>query len=123
MRTKCKSYFFPDDSTQVTLLFLPTKWNPSHPLLGREDFMIKLIRVSINKYKSIQKPQTIEIDPEITTIVGMNEAGKTSLLTAIAKTNYFNSDPDFNFDITQDYPRSELIDFQNQDEDCEILRC
>jgi len=49
--------------------------------------LIKLTQVTIDKYKSIQKPQTIQIDPSITTIVGMNEAGKTSFLTALAKMN------------------------------------
>lgn len=85
--------------------------------------MIKLIQVTVDKYKSIQKKQVVEIDPFITTIVGMNEAGKTSFLTAIAKTNYFNSDIDFIFDVVQDYPRSELIDFQNSPEDNEIIKC
>lgn len=85
--------------------------------------MIKLTQVTIDKYKSIQKPQTIQIDPSITTIVGMNEAGKTSFLTALAKMNYFNNDADFEFDITQDYPRSELIDFQNAEGDCNIITC
>lgn len=85
--------------------------------------MIKLIQVTIDKYKSIQKSQTVNIDPSITTIVGMNEAGKTSFLTAIAKTNYFTADPDFVFDITQDYPRNELIDFEHSDVDCDIIKC
>jgi predicted ATP-dependent endonuclease of OLD family len=85
--------------------------------------MIKLKRVTVNKYKSIQKKQTVEIDPAITTIVGMNESGKTSFLTAIAKTNYFIADDDFKFDVTQDYPRSELIDFQHSEEDCDIIVC
>ena len=85
--------------------------------------MIKLIQVTINKYKSIQKPQTVNIDSSITTIVGMNESGKTSFLTALAKTNYFVPDPDFVFDITQDYPRNELIDFQYSEEDCKVLEC
>jgi predicted ATPase len=85
--------------------------------------VIKLKNVIINKYKSIQKTQTIEINPAITTIVGMNESGKTSFLTAIAKSNYFNSDKDFKFDLTDDYPRNELIDFQHSGNDCEIIRC
>jgi predicted ATP-dependent endonuclease of OLD family len=85
--------------------------------------MIKLIEVTINKYKSIQNPQTVAINPSITTIVGMNEAGKTSFLTAIAKTNYFTDDADFKFDMTQDYPRSELIDFQYSEDDCDIIKC
>lgn len=85
--------------------------------------MIKLIQVTIDKYKSIQKSQTVNIDSAITTIVGMNEAGKTSFLTAIAKTNYFTDDPDFVFDITQDYPRNELIDFQQGEDDSDIIKC
>jgi len=85
--------------------------------------MIKLKRVTVNKYKSIQKTQIVEIDPAITTVVGMNESGKTAFLTAIAKTNYFTADNDFVFDTIEDYPRSELIDFQNSDEDCEIIKC
>lgn len=85
--------------------------------------MIKLTQVTIDKYKSIQKQQTVNIDSSITTIVGMNEAGKTSFLTALAKTNYFEEDTDFQFDITQDYPRNELIDFQSSKDDCNIIKC
>ncbi|WP_198342088.1 AAA family ATPase [Polaribacter sp. SA4-10] len=85
--------------------------------------MIKLKTVTVNKYKSIQQSQIVYIEPDITTVVGMNESGKTSFLTAIAKTNYFNSDEDFKFDITQDYPRNELIDFQHEEEDCDIINC
>lgn len=84
---------------------------------------IKLTRVEINKFKSIQTVQSVEIESGITTVVGMNESGKTNFLTAIAKTNYFNDDNDFKFDITQDYPRNELIDFQHSDEDCKIIEC
>lgn len=85
--------------------------------------MIKLKHVVLNKYKSIQKAQKVIIDPAITTIVGMNESGKTAFLTALAKTNYFVADKDFEFDIIEDYPRKELIDFQSNDEDCEIVKC
>lgn len=84
---------------------------------------IHLTGVTINKYKSIQKSQTVEIEPSITTIVGMNESGKTSFLQAVAKTNYFNDDVDFKFDTTQDYPRNELVDFENSDEEVEIIKC
>jgi len=103
--------------------------NPKRPILlalnrlKTKKTMIKLIQVTIDKYKSIQKSQTVNIDPAITTIVGMNEAGKTSFLTAIAKTNYFTNDPDFVFDITQDYPRNELIDFQHSEDDSDIINC
>ena len=39
--------------------------------------MIKLKTVTINKYKSIQQTQSVDIESDITTIVRMNEAGKT----------------------------------------------
>lgn len=85
--------------------------------------MIRLKAVTVNKYKSIQQTQSVDIESDITTVVGMNESGKTSFLTAIAKTNYFNSDEDFRLDTTQDYPRKELIDFQHSDEDCYAIEC
>lgn len=85
--------------------------------------MIKLKKITVNKYKSIQRQQVVEIDPAITTIVGMNESGKTSFLEVIAKTNYFTSDKAFKFDRTQDYPRNELIDFENNEEDREVIKC
>lgn len=84
---------------------------------------MKLINVTVNKYKSIQKEQRISIESDITTIVGMNESGKTSFLQALAKTNYFNNDEDFKFDITQDYPRNELVDFEESGDDQDILTC
>lgn len=86
---------------------------------------MKLIKVEVHKYKCFQNKQTIEIDPNITTIVGMNESGKTSFLSAIAKTNYFDeNDEDFKFDATHDYPRNELIDFEDDENDKgEIVSC
>ncbi|MFC3914574.1 AAA family ATPase [Pseudaeromonas sharmana] len=85
---------------------------------------MKLINVEIFKYKSFQKHQSIKINNDITTIVGMNESGKTSFLTGLAKTNYFEEDKDFVFDVTHDYPRNELIDFEeDSDDDGKILSC
>jgi predicted ATPase len=86
---------------------------------------MKLIKVRIYKYKCIQDEQSVEIDPKITTIVGMNESGKTSFLSAIAKTNYFDEqDKDFQFDAVHDYPRNELIDFEDdEDNNGNIISC
>jgi predicted ATPase len=88
-----------------------------------EGKMIKLVSVEIEKYKCFQKKQTVEIEKDITTLVGMNESGKTSFLTALSKTNYFTDDSDFKFDETQDYPRNELIDFEDGSENGHILSC
>lgn len=70
--------------------------------------MIKLKEVIIYKYKSIENEQKFEIEPDVTVLVGMNESGKTNLLEALAKVNYFDEeDKDFNFDMTRDYPRKQ----------------
>ncbi|WP_336150470.1 AAA family ATPase [Acinetobacter pittii] len=51
--------------------------------------MIKLKNIEILKYKSFTTPQSINIEEDITVLVGMNESGKTSVLECLAKTNYF----------------------------------
>lgn len=69
--------------------------------------MIKLINAKIHKYKCIESEQEFDIDDSITVLVGMNESGKTSVLEALAKTNYFQSDEKFKFNSTHDYPRKQ----------------
>lgn len=69
--------------------------------------MITLVNVTIEKYKCFTSSQSFEIDPDITVLVGVNESGKTAALEAIAKSNYFNNDPDFAFNKMLDYPRME----------------
>ena len=70
--------------------------------------MITLKKATIYKYKCIENTQTFEIEPDVTVLVGMNESGKTSLLEALAKVNYFDSvDTDYHFDMTRDYPRKQ----------------
>ncbi|MCB0743366.1 MAG: AAA family ATPase [Ignavibacteriae bacterium] len=66
---------------------------------------MKLKRVTIHKYKSFETDQTFEVQDDVTILVGMNESGKTSVLEAIAKTNYFQNDKKFKFNTTHDYPR------------------
>ncbi len=59
--------------------------------------MIKLKNIEILKYKSFTTPQSINIEEDITVLVGMNESGKTSVLECLAKTNYFEDDEKFKF--------------------------
>ena len=68
---------------------------------------IKLKKATIEKYTSIETTQTFEVDNNVTVLVGMNESGKTSVLKALAKTNYFEKDADFEYSVTHDYPRKE----------------
>ncbi|NLL91042.1 MAG: hypothetical protein GX222_01295 [Ruminococcaceae bacterium] len=37
----------------------------------------------------------------------MNESGKTAILEALAKSNYFEDDPNFSYNISHDYPRKQ----------------
>jgi predicted ATP-dependent endonuclease of OLD family len=68
---------------------------------------MKLKEISIQKYKCIETEQKFNVENDITILVGMNESGKTSVLEAIAKTNYFQDDDAFKFNTTHDYPRKE----------------
>lgn len=88
--------------------------------------MIKLKKVEINKYKSFLNKQEIDIENGVTRIVGKNESGKTALLEALAKFNYFDSeDTDFDFNSTNDYPRGMLKKYQQEypDDDFQVIAC
>ena len=88
--------------------------------------MIKLKEVKINKYKSFLEEQTITIEDGVTRIVGKNESGKTALLEAIAKFNYFDSNDDkFEFNATNDYPRGTLKKYEQDypKNDFEVIKC
>ena len=82
---------------------------------------MKLTKVTIHKYKSFLTEQTYEVESQITRIVGKNESGKTVLLEALAKSNYFEDNSDFQFNKDLDYPRSELIKAKN--ENPAVLTC
>jgi predicted ATP-dependent endonuclease of OLD family len=84
---------------------------------------MKLKKVTIHKYKSIENDQTFEVLDGITVLVGMNESGKTSILEAIAKTNYFEDDSRFKFDMTHDFPRREKKAVEKSGEDPPAITC
>ena len=67
--------------------------------------MIRLTNAVIHKYKCIEQEQTFVVEDGITVLVGMNESGKTSILEALAKSNYFENDANYKFNSTYDYPR------------------
>ena len=67
-----------------------------------------LKKVTVNKYKSYLQEQTFEIEEGVTRIVGKNESGKSAILEALAKFNYFEDDNDFEYVPDLDYPRNEL---------------
>ena len=69
--------------------------------------MIKLTKARIHKYKSVETEQFFNVEDDVTVLVGMNESGKTSLLEALAKVNYFDEDNDFQYNMTHDFPRKQ----------------
>lgn len=85
--------------------------------------MFILKKAVVNKYKSYTSEQAVELEDDITTLVGKNESGKTAFLESLAKLNYFTKDKDFEFDAIQDYPRNELKKYQRAGEDIEPIIC
>ncbi|MCT6837990.1 MAG: ATP-binding protein [Bifidobacteriales bacterium] len=83
---------------------------------------IKLKKVVIHKYKSFTEEQEVNIEDDITVLVGKNESGKTAFLECLAKSNYFQSDSKFTFSLQLDYPRKELKS-RNKDQDSIAIRC
>lgn len=79
------------------------------PISGEKMF---LISVKVESFKSINTPQIVLIDDEVTVLVGMNEAGKTVFLKALEKSN--DALGLAKFDPVSDYPRKDLSKYQKQ---------
>ncbi|MFZ2643769.1 MAG: AAA family ATPase [Verrucomicrobiia bacterium] len=62
--------------------------------------------VRVGPFKSINRPEKVVIDEEVTVFVGMNEAGKTVFLQALEKSN--DALGSGSFDPVEDYPRKDL---------------
>ncbi len=84
---------------------------------------MKLKEATIHKYKSIESDQTFQIEDDVTVLVGMNESGKTSILEALAKSNYFQNDIKFQYNTTHDYPRKEKKKLDKSGDDPSAISC
>jgi hypothetical protein len=71
-----------------------------------------LVSARVGPFKSINKPQTVAIDEDVTVLVGMNEAGKTVFLQALDKSNDVLGLS--SFDPIEDYPRKDLPAYLKQ---------
>jgi hypothetical protein len=67
---------------------------------------MQLTVAKVGPFKSINGIQEVKIDPAITVLVGMNEAGKTVFLQALEKSR--DALGEAKFDPVDDYPRKEL---------------
>lgn len=82
------------------------------------EILMILTNAVVGPYRSINNPQNVSIDPEVTVLVGMNEAGKTVFLKALHKANDALGKESFN--PTDDYPRRHLTKYlRNHDDDPE----
>jgi predicted ATP-dependent endonuclease of OLD family len=72
---------------------------------------MKLRRVWIREFKSIWDSGAFDVGP-ITCLVGKNESGKTAVLQAIYRLNPIVQG-DCAFDVIDDYPRSEVENYQH----------
>lgn len=71
---------------------------------------MKLKAVEVTEFQSIRKSNEFQVS-DITCLVGKNEAGKTAILQALYRLNPLITS-EGNFDVTDDYPRAEVEDYQ-----------
>ncbi|CDZ59244.1 ATP-dependent endonuclease [Neorhizobium galegae bv. orientalis] len=72
---------------------------------------MKLKQYRVREFRSIWDSGPIEVDDQTTCFVGKNEAGKTTVLTALYRTNPIRK-ADAVFDETYDYPKREVEDYR-----------
>ena len=73
---------------------------------------MKLTKVEIFPFRSINTDQIVDIEPDITVLVGMNEAGKTVFLRALEKS--LDVLGGAQFDPVYDYPRRDLSKYMRK---------
>lgn len=72
---------------------------------------MKLKEVRVREFRSIWDSNPFKID-RVACLVGKNEAGKTAILQALYRLNPI-VESDGNFDVTDDYPRAEVENYQH----------
>lgn len=72
---------------------------------------MKLKEYTVREFRSIWDSGPVKVDDQTTCLVGKNEAGKTTLLTALYRTNPIVP-ADAAFDETYDYPKREVEDYR-----------
>ncbi len=77
---------------------------------------MKLEAITVQRYRNFVEPQRIEIEPDVTCLVGKNESGKTTILKALYGLKPANGS-DATFDLTTEYPRWRLARDRRKDPD------
>lgn len=69
---------------------------------NRKENRVRLTRFRVRKFRNIIDSGDIEVDENVTCLVGMNESGKTAILSALHRLNSVDGE---DFDEQRDYPR------------------
>ena len=88
---------------------------------------MKLKEYRVREFRSIWDSGPIKVDEQTTCFVGKNEAGKTTILNALYRTNPIRKG-DAVFDATYDYPKREVEDYRfgvesEQREEATVVHC
>jgi len=73
--------------------------------------LITLTKAQVFKYKSIEDSSPVEIEQDVTVLVGKNESGKTAFLEAVHKALPVEK---VKFDFVFDYPRKDYVRYRPQ---------
>lgn len=68
---------------------------------------MRLVTITVQKYRNFVEGQRIDVEDDVTGLVGKNESGKTTVLKALHRLNPANGS-DTRFDLTIEYPRWRL---------------
>lgn len=78
---------------------------------------MQLVKVRIERFQNFMDPQDIDVEADVTCLVGKNESGKTTVLKALHRLKPANG-VGRSFNLTTEYPRSRLArDRRQQDLD------
>lgn len=66
---------------------------------------MRLTKAQVRQFKSVADSTPIEIDPDVTALVGKNESGKTAVLQAMYRLKPLPSGHATSFEALRDYPR------------------
>ncbi|WP_411700492.1 AAA family ATPase [Conyzicola sp.] len=68
---------------------------------------MKLVAVTVQRFRNFVEPQRVDIEDDVTVLIGKNESGKTTILKALHRLNPANGDGQ-RFDLVTEYPRWRL---------------
>src|SRR5579862_5385699 len=71
-----------------------------------------LEQFTVHDFQSVRDSTPVDVG-DVTCLVGKNEAGKTALLRALYRLNPIEP-ADNRFDVTDDYPRSHVTEYQQR---------